>query len=879
MSLPPATRLGGYEIVSVLGTGGMGAVYRARDTKLGRDVAIKVLLPEVANDPERLARFDREARTLAALNDSHIAHIYGLETAQVAGVGPFLVMELVEGDTLADRIARSAIPADEALPMARQIAEALEVAHEQGIVHRDLKPANIKVRPDGVVKVLDFGLAKAIEVAGTLASSVSMSPTITSPAMTHAGIILGTAAYMSPEQARGRPIDRRADIWAFGCVVFEMLTGKRAFDAEDVSLTLAEVMKSEPDWNALPSLPTPVRMILKRCLKKDPRQRLRDIGEARLALEGAIELETVAEPIAEARPRRVVWQWVLPFAAVSAAAAAATTFWLLRDRSVPLPEVVRFQIHAPERSKIPPGTPAISPDGRTIAYVVIDADGVSRIHVRDLAATASRALPGTEDAVHPFWSADGRSLAFVASRTLKRIAVAGGPPRELAQNVTGPGHGTWNQFGDVLFMSTGASRVPAEGGMPTPVVTLNAAVDERAAGFPMFLPDGKHFFIRIDHGQDQSAIHLASLDSAERKPVLEGVFSAPLFAPTPDGRSYLVYARDDSLVAHEIDQRTAQLRDSPHVIVDNIGKVANPAYMPTAGVSPAGTIAYQAGREFTAVVLFWVDRKGERLDAFEVPGAAPMLSPDGRWIVESRLGGRGDVEIWVTDLVRNVSSRVTAGNGVIGRAVWSPDGRRLAFARGGKIFVKNADGTSDEQVLADVAGVPTSWSRDGRSLAYQTQERRIFLLLLGGKGAPTAVGSRNGTSRDGQLSPDGCCLAYVSSESGRDEVWVESLPPATGRVQVSAAGGNTPRWTRGGRELIFLAADRWVMAADINPGTTSSAGIPKRLFQRGATFGNVDYDVSADGERLLINRPRDDAPDTPITVVLNWWVDLVKSPN
>src|SRR5262245_48474207 len=371
-------RFGPYEIAARIGAGGMGEVYRATDTNLKRAVALKILPASFEGDPDRLARFQREAELLAALNHPNIAHVYGLERGDGMSA---LVMELVDGSTLADRIVSGPLPVDEALAIAKQIAEALEAAHEQGIVHRDLKPANIKVREDGIVKVLDFGLAKAIETAGAMSASVSMSPTITSPAMTQAGIILGTAAYMSPEQARGRPIDKRVDIWAFGCVVFEMLTGRRVFHAEDVSLTLAEVMKSEPDWAALPPVPAAVRMCLRQCLKKDPRQRLRDVGDARLALDGALEIEPTSDRSGPEAKR--VWRWVLPFAAASAVVANAVTLVIDRNTAPTLPEVVRFQIHAPAGSKIPPGTPAISPDGRTLAYVVTGADGKNLIHLRE----------------------------------------------------------------------------------------------------------------------------------------------------------------------------------------------------------------------------------------------------------------------------------------------------------------------------------------------------------------------------------------------------------------------------------------------------------------------------------------------------------------
>ncbi|HMF92751.1 MAG TPA: protein kinase [Vicinamibacterales bacterium] len=872
MDLIAGVRFGSYEIVAPIGRGGMGEVYRARDRKLDRDVAIKILPGTVAADPDRIARFEREARLLAALNHPNIAQIHGFEEAD--GIRA-LVMELVEGPTLADRLASGPIPLDEALAVARQIAEALETAHEQGIVHRDLKPANVKVRPDGTVKVLDFGLAKAIEPAGVATGSFSTSPTITSPAMTQAGIILGTAAYMSPEQARGKPIDKRADIWAFGCLLFEMLTGRRAFDAEDVSLTLAEVMKSEPSWALLPVLSPGVRMCLRRCLRKDPRQRLRDIGEARLALEGAVELETTVEPSVGAPPApRRLWPWVLPFAAGSALAAAAVSLWLERALA-PLPNVVRFEIHAPAGSKIPPGTPAISPDGRTLAYTMTAPDGTTRLHLRDLGSTETRPLAGTEGALHPFWSTDGRFLAFSSGFVLKRLDIADGSVRELAR-VVGPWHGSLNQFGDLLFTGDGLSRMPAEGGAPTPAVRLDANAGERGAAFPAFLTDGKRFVFRIGGNNAAGALHLASLDSPARRLILDDVFSGALVAPTPRGATYLFYVTDGQLVAREFDENAGQVRGAPRLIVNGIGTVASPIVIPTAGVSAAGILAYQTGGDFASGVLYWVGRSGERFGSIELAGSNPRLSPDGRSIAAGERT-RGEMDVWLTDIDRGIASRLTRG-GAAG-AVWSPDSRRLAFAQSGRIYVKNADGSADETVLGDVFGLPTSWSSDGKNLLFQTPSGKIFLWPLPSVSAPIPVGSRNGRSRDGQLSPDSRHIAYVADETGRDEIYVQPLPPATGRIQVSGGGGTTPRWSHSGHELFFVSRDLAMMAIDVRFEPTLSASVPKKLFQFGPTSGAFGYDVGLDDQRFLVERRRVEATDAPITVVLNWWVPLAQRPH
>jgi eukaryotic-like serine/threonine-protein kinase len=858
----------------------MGEVYRATDTTLKRAVAIKVLPEALASDVERLARFQREAEVLAALNHPNIAQIHGLETSDGTTA---LVMELVEGPTLADRIAQGAVLIDEALPIAKQIAEALEAAHEQGIIHRDLKPANIKLRPDGVVKVLDFGLAKVMEPAGATAASRSMSPTITTPVMTQAGLILGTAAYMSPEQARGKPIDKRADIWAFGCVLFETLTGRRAFDAEDVSLTLAEVLKSEPDWTTLPLLPPAARMCLRQCLKKDARQRLRDIGEARLALEGALEVDSIVDSSgASPKTGRRVWRWVLPFAAASAIAAASLTLWLERSRLSPLPEVVRFEIHAPAGSKIPPGAPAISPDGRSLAYTVTAPDGINRIHLRDLSSTESRVLTGTENASHPFWSPDGRSLAFVSGFILKSIEVAGGLARELAKT-SGPWHGSLNQFGDLLFMSGGVSRMPAEGGTATPIIKLDAKAGEIGLGFPMFLPDGRRFLIRVDRGKAGGAILLASLDSPERKLILDEVFSAVLVASTPLGTTYLLYALADALVAREFDNSAGEVRGPTRLLVDNVGRVGNPAFMPTVGVSPSGALAYQTGGDFTSTVLYWLSRSGERLSdvSREDPSLSPSnpaLSPDGHLLaMDAVRRGDRDRHVWVTDLAREgITERITRVGGAI-LPIWSPDGSQVAFGRSGRIYVTNADGSTEEKELADVTGLPRSWSSDGKYLLYQTRGR-LFLWPLTGGGTPIPVGDL--TSQDGQLSPDGRYIAYESDGAGRREIYLQPLPPATGRVKVSAAGGSRPRWSRTSHELFFLAADQNIMAVDVQHGRTPPAGVPRKLFPVNPTFANFDYDVSADGQRFIVTaRLREDLPDAPITVVLNWWAELAKRPN
>jgi len=771
MPITPGTRLGAYEISALIGVGGMGEVYRATDTQLKRAVAIKVLPDAVSTDPERLSRFRREAEVLASLNHPHIAQIYGLETS---GAAFALVMELVEGLTLADRIAGVPMPVDEALAIARQIADSLEAAHEQGIVHRDLKPANVKVRDDGTVKVLDFGLAKALEPATATRSispsSMTLSPTITTPAMTQVGFILGSAAYMSPEQARGKTVDRRADIWAFGCVLYEMLTGKRVFDADDVSLTLARVLERDVDLTALPStVPPRVRQVIAVCLRKDPRQRVQAIGDVRLALEGVFETPAPATTLAPTAPRRPLWLRIAPFAAITAVAAAAIAFVALRPG--PRPQVTRFQIHAPAGSTLPLGTPAISPDGRTIAYTMTDAQGVTRIHVRPLDRIDTRVLPGTENAVHPFWFADGRSLGFatVPDNYLKQIDLGAGSARTLF-NVGGPWHGTSNLDGTLLVAAGGGLSRWTNGEKPV----LLAPRQEPGGAFPFFLTDGKRFLVFVNSNQGAS-IQLATLGSPERTVVVGTVDGAALMTQTPGGKSYLLFVRNTDLLAQEFDETAGAVRGSPKVIVNDIGLVANPPLRPAVGAAN-GVLAFQTGGVAEVPPLIWVNRSGAEVQRL-TRGASvrnAQLSADGERLLGSRFGS-GVSEVWVTDLRRGASTQVTFSRSVFD-AVWSPDGTKIAYRRtNGTVVIVGVDGGGERQI-AESVGRLWDWSRDGRKvLAGLSGGFTIFPTNDAEK--PYVIQPPSGRLRDGHFSPNGLYFVFVSDESGRDEVYVQAMPP------------------------------------------------------------------------------------------------------
>jgi eukaryotic-like serine/threonine-protein kinase len=868
VALAPGTRLGPYEISEQIGVGGMGEVYRATDTQLKRSVAIKVLPDAVAEDPERLARFQREAEVLASLNHPNIAQIYGLERS--SGQTIALVMELVEGPTLAERIVATPIPIDEALTIARQIAESLEAAHEQGIVHRDLKPANVKIREDGTVKVLDFGLAKALEPAAVSRSispsSMTMSPTITTPAMTQVGFILGSAAYMSPEQARGRAVDRRADIWAFGCVLYEMLTGKRAFDAEDVSLTLARVLERDVDLTALPAtVPARVRQIIAVCLRKDPRQRVQSIGDVQLVLEGAFETPGPAATI-ERLATRSLWLRIAPFAAIIALAVAAIAFVALRPG--PRPQVTRFQIQAPAGSTLPLGTPAISPDGRTIAYTVTDAQGVTRLHVRPLDRVETRALPGTENAIHPFWFADGRSLAFATlpESYLKQIHVDAGSARTLLP-LNGPWHGTLNQDGILLFPMPGGITRWANG--QSAVVELKRRREDTGLAFPYFLPDGRRFLMLAG-----TSIQMAALGSEERSVVVDIADGAPLATRTPTGKSYLLYVRTGDLLVQAFDETAGVVRGSPKVLVAGIGLVANPPLRPAVDVS-SGVLAYQTGGVADVPPLLWVNRSGIEVARLtrEASVGDPRLSPDG-----DRLLGRrfdlGSSSIWVTDLRRGSSTRITFSDAAFD-GLWSPDGSKVAFRGGQGIVVAGVDGGGEHRVADPVTRL-WDWSPDGQTLAASIVNG-FALIRVDGAQKRVEVRAPRGRMRDTFFSPNGKYIALVSDETGRDEVYVQATPPGTSRTKISINGGSLPRWRADGKELFFVSPGDGspMMAVDVDTGAMFSAGIPRPLFKTGGGQSlAAGYAVRADGQQFLMPGRAAQADTWPITVVLNWWTEL-----
>ena len=883
MPLAPGSRLGTYEVVAPLGAGAMGEVWRARDTRLSREVALKVLPAALAMDRERLQRFEREAQVLASLNHPNIAAIYGVEEA---GGETALVLELVEGPTLEERIAQGALPADDAAAIARQIAEALEYAHERGVVHRDLKPANIKLASDGRVKVLDYGLAKAMapDVGGR--SDSAISPTITSLG-TVAGVILGSAAYMAPEQARGSNVDRRADIWSFGVVLWEMLTGKRLFDDATVSDTLAAVLRAPIEWSELPAgVPPGLTRLLKRCLERDAKKRLRDIGEARIALETlGSEPEAVAAPgAATTAPRRslgatIAWASAAAVIALSAAAIAGFSHKPPADRPV-----VRFEVSLPDKM-LGMLWPRLSPDGTMIAFQGRGSTGKLSIWVRRIDAFEAQELPGTEGAARHWWSPDSRFIAFFNGNQLKKISPTGGPAQLIAEGAPGA-DGTWGSGGTILFDGRAVdpiSRVEATGGKAVQATQPDSASGEAGHAWPSFLPDGKHFlFLGMSNSTDKKAtIKIGELGTTRSTSL------TPSSSRVEYANGYLLYVLEGTLVAHRFDRDKLALQGDPVPLAEHVGVDANGAA--SFSTSTNGELAYISGFAGDESDLVWVDRNGRELGKIGGPGVYRdlALSPDG-----SRLAyGLGDPrkqtdDVWVRDLKRDVASRLTFGAGTEFWPVWSPDGTRVAYASdvisgNPGLFDKDANGGgSERQLFTDPKAPlgPTSWSRDGKWIAvsWLPASRRFQIKLLSMQGEAKLVdyAVADATQSCGVFSPDGRYVAYSSNESGTREVYVQTLPLGGGKWQISSGGADSVAWRADGKELFFKSLADEFFAVPVSTGAQFEPGQPKSLFKRGvnrstATATTSRWAVTPDGQKFVVNASRE-SRGLPFSVVLNW---------
>ena len=847
-SLKAGQRLGPYEILAPIGKGGMGEVYKARDTRLHRDVAIKICAAQFSE------RFEREARAIAALNHPNICQLYD--------VGPnFLVMELVEGENLS-----SPLPMEMALNYARQIVDALEAAHEKGIVHRDLKPANIKITPAGAVKVLDFGLAKAIEEPAPTRDP-SDSPTKTMSA-TRAGMVIGTAAYMSPEQARGTVVDKRADIWAFGCVLYEILTGKKAFHGETTSDILAAVLKEEPDWSRVPA---GVQPLLRRCLAKDPKRRLRDIGDAMPLLDG------VPEPPTERR----LLPWI---SAVVLLLLALPAVWLLHPK--PDERMLQLEVTAPPGHTFGGSSSyryAISPDGSKLVFVATSADGKRTLWVRRLDAFEATRLPGTEGAIGPFWDPSSRWIAFGANGKLQRIDVNGGQPQVLCDGAPEPLLGTWSRDGVILFHDINRSirRVPAAGGAPLQVLPPDESRKENGQFFPQFLPDNRSF-LYLSLAQ-QNGIALGSLDGKSRFLIINPD-SMGLYTTSRERKGYLLFLRGHQLMAQRFNAETVALSGEPV-------SIAQPLQTgPSFSASENGVLVFRrvrGGRKLT-----WFNRDGKPLGTAGDAGSilSPMISPDQNSVVFGVNEGMS-FSIWLVDGERGNTTRFTSGAGSAVYPIWSPDGSRIAYAsrRSNEtlIIVRPASGMGRENVLYRAAGTiysPQCWSRNGRWLMLAQFSGSFYLLPM----SPAASGSDRkliplpespAEGRHPSISPDGRWLLYSSTQTGSREVFVESMPvqmggpAAGGRKQVSIAGGTQPVWRADGKEIFYLAVDGKMMSVSVESGSGSlKLGVPKPLFQTRLELDNFSrlYDVSADGKRFLLAQSLEESTSAPISVIVNW---------
>ena len=872
-------RLGVFEVQSLLGAGGMGEVYRARDTKLGRDVAIKVLPSVVANDPDRLARLAREARLLAALNHPHIATIYGLE--EVDGVRA-LIMELVDGPTLAERLASDALtaakpglPIEEALHVCAQIAQALEAAHEKGIVHRDLKPSNLKLSPDGSVKVLDFGLAKGFSNDGDL----SHLPTITA-SVAHVGTIAGTPAYMSPEQARGQSVDNRSDIWAFGCVVFEMITGRLAFSGNTISDTIAAILEREPDWSALPAATPPgVRHVLVRCLQKDLRRRWRDIGDVRLALEDAVALrpQLDEQALVAASPRgreRAVW------AALIAVTAVAATLVPPALRDVPAAAEVRFDVSFPPDMPSDFAQLAISPDGQQLVAAASFADS-GPLWLRPLRSTSGTTLQGTEGALFPFWSPDGASIGFFADGKLKRFDI-GSQAVEVIADAPVPRGGLWQPDGAILYAPNAVgplSRVPATGGQPTVATHLaDGQHDHRA---PFLLPDGQHFLYYARGTSETRGVYVARLDGSDSKRLLPAD-AAAVYAAS----GYLLFVRDGELLAQPFDLTRLTLTGAAFRLAARVS--FNPGVsLASLSASASGAIAY-GSRGIRRTQFAWFDRSGKRLETVgpsdQTNLANPTLSPDGKQVAFSRVVS-GNWDIWLMDM-QGASSRFTSSAALDFNPIWSSNGRQILFQSGNSnIYTQPINGGAPEQVQlkrAPEMSYPSDVSQDGHVLLYTRSTTAatgssvdLWYVSSVGDPAPHPFVATKFDERDGQFSPDGKWVAYQSNESGHYEIYIQPFPGPGERITASAGGGQQVRWGRSGTELFYLAADQRLTSVPLTFSASGvmSLGTPVALFRteiENNFLARQQYVVSEDGRRFLINAPTDALDPSSITVILNW---------
>ena len=883
MTIATGTKLGRYEITAKIGEGGMGEVYLARDTQLGRDVAVKVLPTAYSDDKERLHRFEQEACAASALNHPNILSIYDVGTHDDF---PYVVSELLQGQTLGQRISGTSLPQRKAIDYALQTAHGLAAAHEKGIIHRDLKPDNIFITNDGRAKILDFGLAKLTQLDG----NQSQTDIPTRRVDTDPGVVMGTVGYMSPEQLKGRPVDQRSDIFSFGAILYEMLSGRRAFHGESPAETMSAILKEDPpelsqtNQNVSPAL----ERLVNRCLEKNPESRFHSASDLAFALDALSgSASSIDKTISMARPglqsrtrERLIWIVAVAVLLIIASALAFSNF-----RRAPNPaQTMRFFITPTDQAAFI--NASISPDGRLLVISVRDSSGKIFLLIRSLDSLSTQPLSGTDDAVYPFWSPDSRSIAFYAGGKLKRIDVTGGPPQTLCDTGTGGGAGgSWNRDGVIVFARDNALyRVSAAGGIATALTALDQAHGEISHKFPQFLPDGRHFlYLAQNANTEDSSIYVRALDSRENRLILKTRANA---AYVPDG--YLLFMRDRTLMAQPFDVSKLQLTGEPIRVAEEVGidiVRANANF----SVSDNGMLTYTSGGTGGQPFLF--DRDGKSLGALGPTGnySNIYLSPDEKRVAaainDSQSGAR---DIWLLDIARNAPTRFTFDPAEDSIPIWSPDGSRIVFVGDregtGNLYVKSANNAGNEELLlkTNERKFLHDWSRDGKFILYsnQSQSTRIDLWVLPMTGDKKPFPFLQSTFNEdhARFSPDGHFIAYCSDESGRSEVYVRTFPEPGGKWPISKDGGAQPRWRRDGKEIFFIAPDRKLMAADVKlAGSNFEVSVPKPLFQTQIASYAIPrnrYDVFGNGQRFLIVTPRPETTLTPITVVANWTAGL-----
>jgi serine/threonine-protein kinase len=897
MAVSLGSSVGPYTVVGLLGQGGMGEVYRAHDGRLKRDVALKILPVGFSSDADRVARFQREAEVLAALNHPGIAAIYGVE--DVDGTRA-LVLELVDGETLADRIGRGPIPVDETVSLARQIADALDYAHERGVLHRDLKPANIKVTPDGKVKLLDFGLATALGAAasGSGASPQGQAPTITTPAFTQAGVLLGTAAYMSPEQARGKQVDRRADIWAFGCVLFEMLTGTRAFQGETISDTLAAVLKSDPEWAKLPAaIPGGLDALVRKCLTRDLKDRVRDIADARWWLDQATGpvIASILSPVSPA-PRRSRVKGFVAILIAGLAAGGISTWFVMRVMVDP-PVQTRLALVLPTGGQVGTSTTdpdlAVSPDGRSVAYTLVDAAGERYLYLQRLDEVAPTQVRTRSDPRTPFFSPDGRWLGFFEERELRKAPTSGGPAVSVADVGDVPRGAAWASDGSIvvstLDTATGLLRVPEEGGTPEVLTTPDASRGEYDHRHPEVLPGSGAVLFTIVTGsagsEQQHQVGMLDLRTRKHRTLIRAG-SFPRYAAS----GHIVYVAEGALFAVAFDAGRLEVTSDPVRIPANVTIKGSGAA--NVGVAGNGTLVYMTGRLQTSErTMVWVDQTGHEtpLTVPPRPYVMPRVSPEGTRVAVEIAG-----DVWMLDVARGTLDRLAADVGRDSGPIWSPDGQRIAYHAGGRdggpgIHIRAADSTGGVERIANGTVWPLSWSPDGRSMVFidlagarrnTTYGGDLGLVTLGGPERPRPLVATAATENDASVSPNGRWLAYATNESEQNEIVVRPFPDVdAGRWRISTNGGDDPVWARDGRRL-FYRQGRAMMAVAVSAGSPSTWGRPERLFEHaslvGPSPGPRAFDLGPDGRFLLVkgSSANEGEPSPQIIVAQHWLAEL-----